>query len=133
MLWTIPAITGVKCRGLIEGNKDRNGVQHHLGQAGQACRGSPFSIPPSRAAGHHISTPTAPALCLFPLVICTAAREQKCECTRLSSVHGPSSACPGGQGQPQTDPARHLLQACALFRFARAMAQPFSKAFLSFQ
>lgn len=46
---------------------------------------------------------------LFPLVICTV-QGAKCECTRLSSVHGPSSARPGGQGQPQTDPARQFCK-----------------------
>lgn len=91
------------------GKEDRNGVQHPPpGQAGQAGAG-PHSRSHLllRAPGHHISTPTAPAS--VSAVICTA-QGAKCECTRLSSAHGPSSPCPGGQGQPQTDPARHFCK-----------------------
>lgn len=61
------------------------------------------------------------------------AREQKCECTRLSSVHGPSSASPGGQGQPQTDPARHFCKPVHFSDLRERWAPAFSKAFLSFQ
>lgn len=77
------------------------------GQAGQAGAGPRSRCHPREHPGTTSAHQQHPHL--FPLVICTA-QGAKCECTRLSSVHGPSSARPGGQGQPQTDPARQFCK-----------------------
>lgn len=86
-------------------------MQQPPGQAGQAAAGPRSRSHPREHPGTTSAHQRHPHL--FPLVICTA-QGAKCECTRLSSVHGPSSARPGGQGQPQTDPARQFCKPCAL-------------------
>lgn len=77
------------------------------GQAAQAGAGPRSRSHPREHPGTTSAHQRHPHL--LTLVICTA-QGAKCECTRLSSVHGPSSARPGGQGQPQTDPARQFCK-----------------------
>lgn len=79
------------------------------GQAGQAWAG-PRSRSHLRGApghGHHISTPAAPASASAGDLQRAGSKNVNAP---LSSAHGPSSARPGGQGQPQTDPARHFCK-----------------------